>query len=73
MGLLIFTGGKLDIGLYNDLLFRQNNRLLALPAQELGRREHPRAFHRAAASLAAGEAAGFEGFCARARAGASSS
>src|SRR5262249_60007593 len=28
MGLLIFTGGKLDIGLYNDLLFRQKNKLL---------------------------------------------
>ena len=28
MGLLIFTGAKLDVGLYNDLLFRANNKLL---------------------------------------------
>jgi Aerotolerance regulator N-terminal len=35
MGLLIFTGGKLDIGLYNDLLFRQNNRVLPCPLKSL--------------------------------------
>jgi hypothetical protein len=28
MGLLIFTGAKLDIGLYNDLFYRENDRLL---------------------------------------------
>jgi hypothetical protein len=28
MGLSIFSGAKLDIGLYNDLLFRQNGRVL---------------------------------------------
>ena len=28
MGLMIFTGGQLDVGLYNDLLFRPGNRLL---------------------------------------------
>ena len=35
MGLLIFTGGKLDIGLYNDLLFRQKNRLLPCALKSL--------------------------------------
>ena len=35
MGLLIFTGGKLDIGLYNDLLFRQSNKLLPYPLKAL--------------------------------------
>jgi hypothetical protein len=28
MGLLIFSGPKLDVGLYNDLLYRQNGRVL---------------------------------------------
>jgi Aerotolerance regulator N-terminal len=28
MGLLIFTGAKLDIGLYNDFLYRQDRRIL---------------------------------------------
>jgi hypothetical protein len=28
MGLMIFAGAKLDIGLYNDLLYRQNGRVL---------------------------------------------
>jgi hypothetical protein len=31
MGLMIFTGAKLDAGLYNDLLYRPDNRLLPLP------------------------------------------
>jgi hypothetical protein len=35
MGLLIFTGAKLDIGLYNDLFFRQNNRVLPCPLKSL--------------------------------------
>jgi Aerotolerance regulator N-terminal len=35
MGLLIFTGGKLDIGLYNDLLFRQKNKLLPCALKSL--------------------------------------
>ncbi len=35
MGLLIFTGAKLDVGLYNDLLFRQNNKLLPCPLKSL--------------------------------------
>ncbi len=42
MGLMIFTGAKLDVGLYNDLLYRADGRLLPLRAQEPGRREHPR-------------------------------
>ncbi len=69
MGLLIFTGAKLDVGLYNDLLFRKNDRLLPCPLKTLDRREHPRAVRRAAASLAAREAAGAEAVGARARAG----
>ena len=35
MGLLIFTGAKLDVGLYNDMLFRQNDRLLPCPLKSL--------------------------------------
>jgi hypothetical protein len=35
MGLLIFTGAKLDVGLYNDLLFRQNKRLLPCALKSL--------------------------------------
>jgi hypothetical protein len=35
MGLLIFTGAKLDVGLYNDLLFRQTNKLLPCPLKAL--------------------------------------
>jgi Aerotolerance regulator N-terminal len=35
MGLLIFTGGKLDVGLYNDLLYRPNDRLLPFPLKSL--------------------------------------
>jgi Aerotolerance regulator N-terminal len=35
MGLLIFTGAKLDVGLYNDMLFRQDNRLLPCPLKSL--------------------------------------
>lgn len=31
MGLMVFTGAKLDTGLYNDLLYRNDNRLLPLP------------------------------------------
>ena len=73
MGLLIFTGAKLDVGLYNDMLFRQNNRLLPCSLKSLDRREYPRGLHRAAASLAAREAAGSEGFRARAGGGASRS
>ena len=57
---MIFTGAKLDVGLYNDLLYRQGTPAPALRLEEPGRREHPRADRRAAASLAAGEAAGAE-------------
>jgi hypothetical protein len=35
MGLLIFTGAKLDVGLYNDLLFRKNSRLLPCTMKSL--------------------------------------
>jgi hypothetical protein len=35
MGLLIFTGAKLDAGLYNDLLYRQGTRLLPCPLKSL--------------------------------------
>jgi hypothetical protein len=35
MGLLIFTGAKLDVGLYNDLLFRQSNKILPCPLKTL--------------------------------------
>ena len=35
MGLLIFTGGKLDIGLYNDLFYRENDRVLPFPLKSL--------------------------------------
>lgn len=31
MGLMIFTGGQLDVGLYNDLLDKAGNRLLPFP------------------------------------------
>ena len=31
MGLMIFTGAKLDVGLYNDLLYRSGDRLLPYP------------------------------------------
>lgn len=31
MGLMIFTGAKLDVGLYNDLLYRSGERLLPCP------------------------------------------
>ena len=35
MGLMIFTGSKLDIALYNDLLFRENRRLLPAAMKSL--------------------------------------
>jgi hypothetical protein len=35
MGLMIFTGAKLDIGLYNDLLGRANDLLLPFPLKTL--------------------------------------
>ncbi len=35
MGLLVFTGAKIDIGLYNDMFYRQNNRLLPCPLKSL--------------------------------------
>ena len=35
MGLLIFTGGKLDVGLYNDLFYRADNRVLPFPLKSL--------------------------------------
>jgi hypothetical protein len=35
MGLLIFTGAKLDVGLYNDLLYRPENRILPLSLKAL--------------------------------------
>jgi Aerotolerance regulator N-terminal len=35
LGLLIFTGGKLDVGLYNDLLYRTDNRVLPFPLKSL--------------------------------------
>jgi hypothetical protein len=35
MGLLIFTGAKLDVGLYNDLFFRKDDRLLPCPLKTL--------------------------------------
>ncbi len=35
MGLMIFTGAKLDVGLYNDLLYRADDRLLPLPLKSL--------------------------------------
>ncbi len=35
MGLLIFTGAKLDIGLYNDLLYRADGRVLPFPLKSL--------------------------------------
>ena len=35
MGLLIFTGGKLDIGLYNDLFYRSDDRVLPFRLKSL--------------------------------------
>jgi aerotolerance regulator-like protein len=35
MGLMIFTGAKLDIGLYNDLLYREGRRLLPCSMKSL--------------------------------------
>ncbi len=35
MGLLIFTGAKLDIGLYNELLYRQDRRVLPCSMKSL--------------------------------------
>ena len=35
MGLMIFTGAKLDVGLYNDLLYRADNRVLPFPLKSL--------------------------------------
>ncbi len=35
MGLMIFTGAKIDVGLYNDLLDRADNRVLPLPLKAL--------------------------------------
>jgi hypothetical protein len=35
MGLLVFTGPKLDIGLYNDLLFRGSERVMPCPLKSL--------------------------------------
>jgi Aerotolerance regulator N-terminal len=35
MGLLIFTGPKLDIGLYNELLYRGSSKLLPCPLKSL--------------------------------------
>ncbi|APW59515.1 BatA domain-containing protein [Paludisphaera borealis] len=35
MGLMIFTGSKLDVGLYNDLLYRAESRLLPFPMKSL--------------------------------------
>jgi hypothetical protein len=35
MGLLIFTGGKLDVGLYNDLFYRPTERVLPYPLKSL--------------------------------------
>lgn len=35
MGLMVFTGGKLDVGLYNDLLYRPESRLLPFPMKSL--------------------------------------
>jgi hypothetical protein len=35
MGLMIFTGAKLDAGLYNDLLYRSSDRLLPCPLKTL--------------------------------------
>ena len=35
---MIFTGAKLDAGLYNDLLFRTDDRLLPCPLKSLTRR-----------------------------------
>ena len=69
MGLLIFTGGKLDVGLYNDLFYRAERPGLAVPLEEPGRREHSRAVCRAAASVAAREAPGAQALGTRARVG----
>ena len=35
MGLIIFTGAKVDAGLYNDFLYREDNRLLPYPLKSL--------------------------------------
>ena len=35
LGLLIFTGAKLDVGLYNDLFYRPNDRVLPFPMKSL--------------------------------------
>ncbi len=35
LGLLIFTGGKLDVGLYNDLLYRPGDHILPFPLKSL--------------------------------------
>ena len=69
MGLMIFTGAKLDIGLYNDLLYRPGEPAPAVPAQGAGRRDDPRADRRAGPAVAAREAARAEALGARARRG----
>ncbi len=35
MGLMIFTGAKIDVGLYNDLLYRANAKVLPYPLKSL--------------------------------------
>jgi hypothetical protein len=35
LGLLIFTGGKIDVGLYNDLFYRADDRVLPFPMKSL--------------------------------------
>ena len=35
MGLMVFTGARLDVGLYNELFYRQGNRLLPCPLKSL--------------------------------------
>ena len=35
MGLVIFTGAKVDAGLYNDLLYRADSRILPAPMKSL--------------------------------------
>ena len=60
MGLMIFTGSKLDVGLYNDLLYRPESRLLPFPMKSLVDASITRPDRRAGSAVAPGEVDGAE-------------
>ncbi len=61
MGLMIFTGGRVDTGLYNDLLDRDEVPILPARMKALVDEPSPRPDRRAGPPVAAGDAAGPEG------------